>query len=51
MATPIGDTPILYGDDATEFLNHMLDPPSEIQKRMVEEMKSQRIVYLWDKPP
>ena len=25
MATPIDDTPILEGDEAVEFLNHMLD--------------------------
>lgn len=34
MATPIDDTPILEGDEAVEFLNHMLDQPSEKQKRI-----------------
>lgn len=51
MARPIGDTPVLYGDEATEFLNHLLDPPSEIQKEVSRRMKSQRIVYFWDEPP
>lgn len=51
MATPIGDTPVLEGDEAADFLNHMLDPPSEIQKRVSREMKKQRTLYFWDKPP
>lgn len=51
MARPIGDTPVLEGDEATEFLNHMLDLPTEKQKRLKKEMNSQRIVYLWDIPP
>ena len=50
MATPIGNTPALEGDEATEFLNHILDPPSEMQKRVSREMKKQRIVYFWDEP-
>ena len=51
MAKPIGDTPELYGDEATEFLNHMLDPPTEKQKELAKKMKEQRIVYFWDEPP
>lgn len=50
MAKPIGDTPVLYGDEATEFLNHMLDPPTEKQKELARKMKEQRIVYFWDEP-
>ena len=51
MAKPIGDTPELYGDEATEFLNHMLDSPTEKQKELAKKMKEQRIVYFWDEPP
>ena len=51
MAQPIGDTPVLEGDEATEFLNHMLDPPTEKQEKLKKEMNSQRIVYFWDEPP
>ena len=51
MATPIGNTPELHGKEAEDFLNHMLDPPTEKQKRMAEEMKSQRFVPLWAESP
>lgn len=34
MATPIGETPILYGKVATDFLNHILDSPSKKQKEL-----------------
>ena len=44
MAKPIGDTPELEGDEATEFLNHMLDPPTEKQKELSKKMKEQRFV-------
>lgn len=44
MAKPIGDTPILEGDEAAEFLNHMLDPPTEKQKELSRKMKEQRFV-------
>lgn len=44
MARPIGDTPELYGDEAMEFLNHMLDPPTEKQKELSRKMKEQRFV-------
>lgn len=44
MAKPIGDTPELYDDEATEFLNHMLDPPTEKQKELSRKMKEQRFV-------
>lgn len=50
MAEPIGDTPILEGDEATDFLNHMLDPPSEKHKELSKKMNSQRIIYFWDEP-
>ena len=51
MAKPIGDTPVLYGKEAEDFLNHMLDPPTEKQKELSKKMKEQRIVYFWDEPP
>lgn len=44
MAKPIGDTPVLEGDEATEFLNHMLDPPTKKQKELSKKMKEQRFV-------
>lgn len=44
MAKPIGNTPVLYGDDATDFLNHMLDSPTEKHKELRKEMEEQRFV-------
>ena len=44
MSGPIGDTPVLYGEEATEFLNHMLDPPTEKQKELSRKMEEQRFV-------
>lgn len=32
MAKPIGDTPELECKEASEFLNHMLDPPKKNKK-------------------
>ena len=51
MAKPIGDTPVLYGKEAEDFLNHVLDPPTEKQKELSKKMKEQRIVYFWDEHP
>ena len=44
MASPIGNTPVLYGDEAAEFLNHMFDPPTEKQKEFSRKVKEQRFV-------
>lgn len=44
MATPIGETPILYGKAATDFLNHILDSPSKKQKELSKKMEEQRFV-------
>ena len=44
MAKPIGDTPVLEGDEATEFLNRMLNPPTKKQKELSKKMKEQRFV-------
>lgn len=51
MARPIGNTPSLEGKDAAEFINRMFEPPTEKEKRLSEEINSQRRVYFWDKPP
>ena len=45
MATPIGETPILYGKAATDFLNHMLDPPSKKQKELSKKWKSKDLFH------
>ena len=44
MATPIGDTPVLYGDDATEFLNKIGRPLSDKEKKLQKERREQRFV-------
>ena len=47
MARPIGNTPELEGDEATEFLIRMFQPPTEKEKKMGEKMKSIREVPLF----
>ena len=44
MATPIGDTPILYGKEATDFLNNLDKPLTKKEKQMLKEMREQRFV-------
>lgn len=44
MAKPIGDTPILYGKDAEDFLNNLKKPLTKRQKQIIKEMKEQRFV-------
>ena len=44
MAKPIGDTPILEGKDAEDFLNGLNKPLTKEQKRMIKEMNEQRFV-------
>lgn len=44
MATPIGDTPILYGEDAEDFLNSLDKPLTDKEKKLIKEIKSQRFV-------
>lgn len=44
MATPIGDTPVLYGKVASDFLNRMLDPPTEKEKELSKKIEEQRFV-------
>ncbi len=45
MATPIGDTPILYGDDAVDFLNSIGKPLTKRKKEIIKRMKNQRVAY------
>lgn len=45
MATPIEDTPILYGEDATDFLNSLVKPLTKRQKEIIERRKNHKIVY------
>lgn len=44
MATPIGDTPVLYGDEAVEFLNGLDKALTEKEKKIIKEINSQRFV-------
>ena len=44
MATPIGDTPILEGKEAEDFLNSLNKPLSKRKKQIIKEMKEQRFV-------
>lgn len=46
MAKPIGDTPILYGKDAENFLNSLNKPLTKKEKELIEEINSQRHVHL-----
>ena len=43
MAKPIGDTPVLEGDEATEFLNRMLNPPTKKQKELNKKNERTKI--------
>jgi len=45
MATPIGETPILYGDDAVDFLNSIGKPLTKRKKEIIKRMKNQRVAY------
>lgn len=45
MATPIGDTPILYGGDAVDFLNSIGKPLTKRKKEIIKRMKNQRVAY------
>ncbi len=44
MATPIGDTPILYGEDAEDFLNSLDKPLTEKELELKKRRKKQRFV-------
>ena len=45
MARPIGVTPTLDGEDATEFLKKMKEPPTKEEKEIDERINKQRKVY------
>ena len=46
MATPISDTPILYGKEAEDFLNNLDKPLTKRQKEIIKRRKNHKIV-LW----
>ena len=48
MTTPMEDSLILYGKEAEDFLNGLDRPLSKKEKRLFNEINSQRRVYLWD---
>lgn len=50
MATPIGDTPILYGEDATNFLNSLCTPLSENEKKNVKRNEGTKICSFLNSP-
>ena len=44
MAKPIGDTPTLYGKDASDFLNKMVEPVTEKDKELKKRYDAARKV-------
>ena len=38
MAKPIGDTPTLHGKEASDFLNKMVEPLTEKDKKKLEKL-------------
>lgn len=46
MATPIGDTPELVGKEAEDFLNGLGKPLTKKDKKLIQEINSQRHVPL-----
>ena len=44
MAKPIGDTPTLYGKEASDFLNRMVKPLSKKNKEFKKKYESARKV-------
>ncbi len=44
MAKPIGDTPALYGKEASDFLNRMVKPLSKKDKEFKKRYESARKV-------
>lgn len=51
MARPIGNTPVLEGKEAEDFLNSLDKPLTKKEKELIKSINSQRRVYFWDKPP
>ena len=44
MAKPIGDTPTLYGKEASDFLNKMVEPLTEKDKEFKKRYDTARKV-------
>lgn len=44
MAKPIGDTSILYGKEAEDFLNSLDRPLTKKEKELQKRMREQRFV-------
>ena len=44
MAKPIGDTPTLYGKEASDFLNKMVEPLTEKDKEFKKRYDAAREV-------
>ena len=44
MAKPIGDTPTVYGKDAADFLNRMVEPLTEKDKKFKKRYDAARKV-------
>lgn len=44
MAKPIGETPTLYGKEASDFLKRMNEPPRKEDIEFRKKCESQRIV-------
>ena len=44
MAKPIGDTPVLYGKDAEDFLNGLNKPLTKKDKKFIERLENVRKV-------
>lgn len=38
MAKPIAPTPTLYGKEAEDFLDRMMEPPSEEEKKFIKQL-------------
>ena len=47
MARPIAPTPDFEGEAALKLAKEMLEPPSEKNKELIEEMKKQRLVSMF----
>jgi hypothetical protein len=47
MAKPIAATPTLEGKDAVKFLLEMLEPPTEKERKMLEDIKAKYLPILF----
>ena len=44
MAKPIGNTPVLEGKEAAEFINRMFEPPTKQEKEFKKRLEKVRKV-------